>query len=174
MEENQEPVKEDRIDDQGDGRNEAYVVPWSIADTWTGVILLILLSIGMFVALFIGVDRKFLQNLGVLFLEMVYLLPVVLIFLWRRIHWRHLGFGAFRWSVIGLGCGLLIGGYAIILAHNALLYFFRHQSAGRPDIRSSQSTRVAGLVFYHGRGDRAAGGGNLLSRFSFSGFSSEV
>ena len=34
---------------------------------------------------------------------------------------KSLGFGMFEWSTLGLGCGLLIVSYAIILAHNAIL-----------------------------------------------------
>lgn len=129
MEEHQVPVEKARVEP---GRNEAqtYSVPWSVADTWIGVALLVLLSIGMLVALFLGVNRKFLQNIGVLFLELIYLLPIVLIFAWRRIHWKYLGFGKFTLNVMGLGCGLLIGGYIIIILHNALLYVFGISAQG--------------------------------------------
>jgi hypothetical protein len=110
--------------------NEANVVPWSIRDTWIGVVLLVLISGGMVAALFLGMNRQYLQSIGVLFLELVYLLPIVLIFAWRRIHWKHLGFGKFTMNVMGVGCGLLIGGYAIILLHNALLYIFKIDTQG--------------------------------------------
>jgi len=112
--------------------NEAqtYSVPWSVGDTWLGVVLLVLLSVGMLVAVFMGINAQFMQNIGVLFLEMIYILPIALIFLWRRIHWKYLGFGKFTLDVIGIGCGLLIGGYAIIIAHNALLYAFGIEAQG--------------------------------------------
>ncbi|MEP7133908.1 MAG: type II CAAX endopeptidase family protein [Chloroflexota bacterium] len=119
MEENQVPAEK-----------EAYTVPWSIGDTWLGVALLILLSIGMLVALFLGMNRQLLQNVGVLFLELIYLLPVALIFAWRRIHWRKLGFGKFSLNVVGIGCGLLLGGYIIILLHNAALALFGVNTQG--------------------------------------------
>lgn len=110
MEENQVPVEK-----------ETYSVPWSIGDTWMGVVLLVLISGGMVAALFLGLKREYFQNIGVLLLELVYLLPIVLIFAWRRISWKHLGFGAFNINVVGIGCGLLLGGYSIILLHNWLL-----------------------------------------------------
>ena len=113
MEEHQVPVEK-----------ETYAVPWSIGDTWLGVVLLILLSIGMLIALYLGVNRQIMQTVGVLFLEMIYLLPVALIFAWRRIHWKQLGFGKFSLNVVGIGCGLLIGGYIVILLHNAALALF--------------------------------------------------
>ncbi len=103
---------------------QTYSVPWSITDTWLGVVLLILLSIGMLAAVFLGANAQFLQNSGVLFLELIYVLPVALIFLWRRIHWKYLGFGKFTLNAIGMGCGLLLGAYVIIIAHNALLSLF--------------------------------------------------
>lgn len=100
---------------------QTYAVPWSIRDTWIGVVLLVVISAGMVAALFLGVKQEYFQNIGVLLLELVYLLPVVVIFAWRRISWKHLGFGAFKINVVGIGCGLLIGGYSIILLHNWLL-----------------------------------------------------
>ncbi len=115
MEENQVPVEKEA---------QTYSVPWSVGDTWLGVVLLVLLSVGMLVAVFIGINAQFMQNIGVLFLEMIYILPIVLIFLWRRIHWKYLGFGRFTTDVMRTGCGLLIGGYAIIYLHNMLLDFF--------------------------------------------------
>lgn len=113
MEEHPVPVK---------GEAQAYTVPWSVGDTWAGVVLLVLLSIGMLVAVFIGIGRQYLENVGVLLLEMIYLVPVILIFAFRRIHPRHLGFGKFTLNVMGIGCGLLVAAYMIILVHNMLLY----------------------------------------------------
>ena len=123
MEENQVPVEKARVEPS---RNEAqtYSLPWSVGDTWLGVVLLVLLSVGMLVAVLMGINAQFMQNIGVLFLEMIYILPIVLIFVWRRIHWKHLGFGKFTWNVMGMGCGLLVGGYAIIIMHNSILYVF--------------------------------------------------
>jgi len=119
MEENQVP-----------NEREVNTVPWSIGDTWLGVALLVFISVGMVAALFLGLKREYLQNIGVLFLELVYILPVVFIFAWRRIHWKHLGFGNFTVNVMGIGCGLLIGGYAIILLHNTILYFLHVDTQG--------------------------------------------
>jgi membrane protease YdiL (CAAX protease family) len=115
MEENQVPAEKEA---------QAYAVPWSIADTWLGVALLILFSAGMLAAVFLGYGRQYLDNVGVIFLEMVYLVPVVLILAVRGIHWRHLGFGAFPLKILGIGFGLLIAGYAVIIIHNAILYYF--------------------------------------------------
>ena len=100
---------------------QAYSVPWSTLDTWLGVGLLGLLSVMMLVILFTGIGRQYVQSAGILVLELLYLLPIILIFGLRRISWKHLGFGKFSVSVVGIGCGLLLGGYALILLHNSIL-----------------------------------------------------
>jgi hypothetical protein len=109
---------------------QSYSVPWSIFDAWLGVGVLALLSIGMLVILFMGVGRQYLQSAGILILELVYLLPILLIFSWRRISWKHLGFGKFSVNVVGMGCGLLVAAYALILLHNSVLYMLGIDTQG--------------------------------------------
>jgi hypothetical protein len=53
--------------------------------------------------------------------QLIYLLPVVIIFAYRRINWSAIGFGRFRWGMLGLGCGLLVISYLIIYIHNLIL-----------------------------------------------------
>jgi membrane protease YdiL (CAAX protease family) len=70
------------------------------------------------------------QSAVVVLLELAYLLPVILIFAWRRIPWKHLRFSKFNWGTLGLGCGLLIGSYAIIFVHNAILFMLGVETQG--------------------------------------------
>jgi len=98
-----------------------YSVPWSILDSWLGVVLLILVDVILLAIALQGSTAGLAQNAGILIAELAYLLPVVAILAWRGIHWKHLGFGKFDWNTMGLGCGLLIAGYLIILLHNVLL-----------------------------------------------------
>ena len=121
MEQNQIPV---------DRAAQANSVPWSIFDTWLGVVLLALLSVGMLILVFLGARRQYLQNASALLLELIYLLPILLIFGWRRISWKHLGFGKFSLSVVGMGCGLLVGAYAIIILHNSILKLLGFDTQG--------------------------------------------
>jgi CAAX protease family protein len=121
-------VKENQV--PAEKEVQTYSVPWSVGDTWAGVVLLVLISIGMVAAVLLGLKKEFLQNIGVLFLELVYILPVVLIFAWRRIHWKYLGFGKFSLQTMGLGCGLLIAGYIFILLHNLILYLLKIDTQG--------------------------------------------
>ena len=146
MEEHQTPVQPEAAP-QG---KETYGVPWSLADTWMGVFLLVLLSMGLSVLVLLGMRREYLQNAGVLLLELLYLLPVVLIFGYRRIHWRHLGFGSFSINVVGIGCGLLIGGYAIILLHNAILSLLHVDTQGDQIFEVFNQLKSPGWLFIVG------------------------
>ena len=101
--------------------SQKYSVPWSILDNWIGVVLLVLIDTLLLVLVLQDVNIRFLQSAGLAIAELAYLLPVVLIFAWRRIHWKHLGFGKFDSITMGLGCSLLITGYVVILFHNLIL-----------------------------------------------------
>ena len=121
MEENQVPAENEA---------QVYSVPWSIMDTWLGVFLLAVLSLGMIVAITLGLSKQAAQGAGILFFELIYLLPVALIFAWRHIHWKYLGFGKFSLQTMALGCGLLIAGYMFILLHNFILYLLKIDTQG--------------------------------------------
>jgi hypothetical protein len=98
-----------------------YSVPWKSMDNWIGVALLVLIDVILIVFMFQGAGAQLAQSAGIVLIELAYILPVVLILAWRRISWKHLGFGKFNWNTLGLGCGLLIGGYILILLHNGIL-----------------------------------------------------
>ena len=44
---------------------QAYAVPWSIMDTWFGVALLVMLSLGMVVAVLLGIGKQVAQGSGI-------------------------------------------------------------------------------------------------------------
>jgi uncharacterized protein len=113
-----------------------YSVPWKFIDNWIGVALLALIDVVIFVIM-LQQDRRaeLAQSAAVVLLELAYLLPVVVIFAWRRIHWRHLGFRRFAWNTLSLGCGLLVGSYIIIILHNALLYLLGVDTQGENIVR---------------------------------------
>jgi membrane protease YdiL (CAAX protease family) len=100
----------------------AYSVPWKFIDNWIGVVLLAIIDVIIFVISLGPARTELAQSAAIILLELAYLLPVILIFAWRRVHWKHLGFGKFEWSTLGIGCGLLIGSYIIIILHNLLLW----------------------------------------------------
>jgi uncharacterized protein len=108
-----------------------YSVPWKFIDNWIGVALLALIDVVIFVIM-LGQERRaeLAQSAAVVLLELAYLLPVIFIFAWRRIHWKHLRFSKFEWHTLGIGCGLLIGSYVIIILHNALLFLLGVDTQG--------------------------------------------
>jgi membrane protease YdiL (CAAX protease family) len=108
-----------------------YSVPWKFMDNWIGVALLAVIDVVIFVIM-LGQERRadLAQSAAVVLLELAYLLPVVLIFAWRRIHWKDLRFTKFDWSTLGVGCGLLVGSYVIIILHNALLFLLGVDTQG--------------------------------------------
>ncbi|HUE99810.1 MAG TPA: CPBP family intramembrane glutamic endopeptidase, partial [Anaerolineales bacterium] len=99
-----------------------HSVPWKFMDNWIGVALLAVINIVIFIIVLQGRRTDIAQSAGIVLLELAYLLPVILIFAWRRVHWKSLRFGRFDWNTLGIGCGLLITSYVIILLHNLLLF----------------------------------------------------
>jgi membrane protease YdiL (CAAX protease family) len=107
-----------------------YSVPWKFMDNWIGVGLLAVINATLFIIAARGLGTEVAQTAAIILIEFIYLLPVILIFAWRRIHWKHLGLGMFKWETLGIGCGLLIGAYSIIIVHNVILYFLGVQTQG--------------------------------------------
>lgn len=113
----------------------SYSVPWRFIDNWIGVALLALIDVVIFIVMLWGPRTDVFQSAAVVILESAYLLPVVLILSWRRIPWTYLGFGKFEWKTLGLGCGLLIVGYGIIMLYGLLLLAFGIETQGEQIIR---------------------------------------
>jgi len=112
-----------------------YSVPWRFIDNWIGVVLLAVIDIVIFIITLRSSKSELAQSAFIVVLELAYLLPVILIFAWRRIHWKHLGFGKFDWSTLGIGCGLLIASYVVIIFHNLLLYLLGVNTQGEEIIK---------------------------------------
>ena len=108
-----------------------YSVPWKLIDNWIGVLLLIRIDGTLFWVSQSGERGQLAQSGLRLSLQHAYLLPVIIIFAYRRISWRAIGFGKFNWSTLGIGCGLLIGSYAVILVHNAILVMLGIETQGQ-------------------------------------------
>lgn len=112
MEQDQLPVKCEA---------QEYSVPWKPIDNWIGLFLLALIDVALLVAATQGLGSQLAQSAVLIIVQLVYLLPLIIVFAYRRVNLMSLGFGMFELSTLGLGCGLLIVSYAIILAHNAFL-----------------------------------------------------
>ena len=96
-------------------------VPWTVADTWLGLGLFVLIMAGLLAVVTIWQNKTFLQSLGLVIAEFLYLAPVVIILAMRHASWRALGFRKFATNNLALGCGLLVMAYLIIVVHNAIL-----------------------------------------------------
>ena len=125
-------------------------VPWTVFDTWLGVLMLG----GIAVLLLLLAPRdsraQLAQSAIIVLLELAFLLPVVLIFVWKRISWKYLGFRKFEWKTLGLGCGLLIGSYTIILIHNLILVRLGIDTQGETILRLIQRLESPGWFFLVG------------------------
>ncbi len=113
-----------------------YSVPWSVSDTWLGIGLMILVLAGiLIVALFLQ-DRGEIASKGtkgslvLVVTELLFLAPVAIIFLWKRINWKYLGFRKFKWNALGIGCGILAIVYPLIILHNVILIAFHIGTQG--------------------------------------------
>jgi len=121
MEEHQVPASPEPSRRAENQEVQTYSVPWSLLDNWIGVILLILVDVILVLLAMLNTDAQLAQSVLVVLAEVAYLLPVLAIFAWRGIHWKHIGFGKFNWSTMGIGCGLLLAGYGIIILHNLII-----------------------------------------------------
>jgi membrane protease YdiL (CAAX protease family) len=107
-----------------------YAVPWKPIDNWIGVVLLAIIQGGLLILTLLGRRIQLAQSGLLVVAQLIYLLPVILIFIWRNIPWAALGFGSFSWGTLSLGCGLLIFSYGIILLHNLILTFLGIDTQG--------------------------------------------
>jgi uncharacterized protein len=96
-------------------------VPWSAADTWLGLVLLILVIAGFLFAVAQFEQTRTLTLGLVAIFEFLLLIPIAIIFLWRRVSWRELGLQRFERNTLALGCGLLVGVYSIVIINNLIM-----------------------------------------------------
>jgi membrane protease YdiL (CAAX protease family) len=100
---------------------EDFSVPWTVADTWLGLLIFVLVVIGQLVVAVVWHGAHSLQSVGLVAAELLYLVPVAYILARRKVPWKTLGFRAFDQNKLALGCGLLVIAYLFILLHNIIL-----------------------------------------------------
>jgi membrane protease YdiL (CAAX protease family) len=96
------------------------IVQWSVFDVWLGFGMYVVLT-GLTVLAAVNFPVLSTSAILMVGIELFLLLPIGVIFLWRKISWKELGFRKFEWSAIGLGCGLLVVVYAVIIIHNIVM-----------------------------------------------------
>ena len=116
-------MEENQLSASPEPKSEAqeYSVPWKPIDNWIGLFLLALIDVALLVAATQGLGTQLAQSAVLIIVQLVYLLPLIFVFAYRRVNPKALGFGMFEWSTLGIGCGLLIVSYVIILVHNGIL-----------------------------------------------------
>ncbi len=105
-------------------------VPWTLADTWLGIGMLIVLLVGLAIVAVIFRTRFLLSSLALVLSELVLIVPVVIIFAWKGYGWKYLGFARFKWSTLVFGFGVMIIAYSIIIVHNLILTALNIQTQG--------------------------------------------
>jgi uncharacterized protein len=128
----------------------AYSVPWKPIDNWIGVIMLAVIDMVLLLFVALGENLQLAQSGLLILVQLVYLIPVVVIFAWRGIHWKSLGFGKFQWNVVGIGCGLLIASYVLILLHNLLLMALGIETQGEEIAKLFASLESPAWFFFVG------------------------
>ena len=100
---------------------ESQTTTWKTSDTWLGLGILILL-IAAFLALSIYLDLvKTSSYLLLIVPEFLMLVPIVIIFLWRKVSWKALGFSKFKRGDLALGIGLLLVVYFFSIINNVVM-----------------------------------------------------
>lgn len=109
---------------------QEYSVPWKPIDNWIAILLLVLIDVILLFFAAKGYGTQAAQSSALIIIQLVYLIPVLIVFAYRRINLKSIGFGKFEWSTLGLGCGLLIGSYALIMIHNVILTLLGVETQG--------------------------------------------
>lgn len=94
---------------------------WSAADTWLGLLLLILTIAAYFFAISKFEYSKTLSLFVVASFEFILLTPIAIIFLWRRVSWAALGLNRFNPNTLAIGCGLLVAVYIVVIINNLIM-----------------------------------------------------
>lgn len=94
---------------------------WTAADTWLGLGLLILVVAGYLFALARLEPSRDLNILFIATFEFILLIPIAVILFRRKVSWVELGLRRFDQNLLGLGCGLLVGVYAVVLVNNIIM-----------------------------------------------------
>lgn len=94
---------------------------WTAADTWLGLFLLILVVAGYLFAISRFEESRNLSLLYVATFEFLLLIPIAIIFLWRKVSWQELGLRRFHRNMLVLGIGLLLPVYTVTIINNVVM-----------------------------------------------------
>lgn len=95
-------------------------LPWSLVDTWIGLALLpLILVLFIFLAMIIK-PLKSHEDLILVFSELIFIFPVLIVLSVRHANYTFLGYHKFDAKPVGLGCGLVVAAYCITIVNNII------------------------------------------------------
>lgn len=94
---------------------------WKTSDTWVGLaILLLLISIYLTINFYFELANTS-SFLLLIIPELLMLIPIAIIFTWRKVSWKELGFFKFKPIDLALGVGLLLVVYFFSIINNIVM-----------------------------------------------------
>lgn len=94
---------------------------WSASDTWLGLGLLVLVIAGYLLGIAQLETSRTMSLFVVATFEFLLLIPIAVIFLWRRVPWHALGLNRFNPNTLAIGCGLLVAVYVVVIINNLIM-----------------------------------------------------
>jgi hypothetical protein len=95
-------------------------LPWSLGDTWTGLVLLVLLQFAFAVVIYFYKPLKTYENFIIIFSELIFIVPTLIILAVRRANIGLLGYRRFSAGFLGIGCGLVTVSYCVTIINNII------------------------------------------------------
>lgn len=94
---------------------------WKTSDTWLGLGILIFLLVAFL--LLVTFFNLFNETTSLLLIipELLMVVPIAIIFIWRKVDWKELGFYKFKWEDLALGCGFLLFVYFFTIINNVVM-----------------------------------------------------
>jgi uncharacterized protein len=104
--------------------NTETILPWSVDDTWIGVGLLVVIQVALALTVLVSKPPKVYGSIIVIFLELVYIIPALIILSLRHASFGLLGYRKFDSRFIVIGVSLVLASYVVTLINNTLFVTF--------------------------------------------------
>ncbi len=104
--------------------NTDTTLPWSLDDAWIGVGLLVIIQVALALTVLVSKPPKVYGSIIVVFLELVYIFPALIILSLRHASFGLLGYRKFDSRFIVIGVSLVLASYVVTLINNNLFVMF--------------------------------------------------
>jgi membrane protease YdiL (CAAX protease family) len=95
-------------------------LPWSLMDTWIGLGLLVMILVAFAVVALVFRPLRVDEAFIVVFTELIFIFPVLIVLAVRRADYKLLGFRRFNTGVLEIGFGLVVASYFITILNNSI------------------------------------------------------